>query len=393
MKTLLLVLFTVSFAKIGMAAGFQGVGDIPGGTYNGGIFSLADGISRDGATVVGVSSSADAGGNTEAFRWTPSGGIVGLGDIPGSSFNSGAVAASFDGSIVVGTGSSVSGGEAFRWTISTGVVGIGDLAGGIFSSGASDVSSDGSTIVGWGHSTAALSSPNKVEAFRWTAGSGMVGLGSLPGGNSGSEAAGVSADGSVVVGYSNTPSGDQAFRWTSGAGMVGLGLMLGGTASYAVEVSDDGSVVVGWGSSASGFQAFRWTLASGIVGLGDLSGGGFSSSAGDVSGDGSIVVGQAESASGSEAFIWDSVHGMRSLKNVLISEYGMTEVQDWLLVDARGISADGLTIAGNGVNPSGKQEAWVVTVPEPTSAIMLLCGAAICLRCRSHRTTSRTCRA
>ncbi len=34
---------------------------------------------------------------------------------------------------------------------------------------------------------------------------------------------GLSADGSVVVGVSNSASGTEAFRWTAGGGMVGLG--------------------------------------------------------------------------------------------------------------------------------------------------------------------------
>ena len=38
-----------------------------------------------------------------------------------------------------------------------------------------------------------------------------------------SEATGVSGDGSVIVGASQTSDGDRAFRWTSGGGMVALG--------------------------------------------------------------------------------------------------------------------------------------------------------------------------
>ena len=51
----------------------------------------------------------------------------------------------------------------------------------------------------------------------------MVGLGDLPGGTFISPAHGVSSDGSVVVGFSNSALGQEAFRWTSGGGMVGLG--------------------------------------------------------------------------------------------------------------------------------------------------------------------------
>ena len=48
--------------------------------------------------------------------------MVGLGDLPGGSFDSCAYGVSGDGSLVVGNGSSASGGEAFRWTADGGMV-------------------------------------------------------------------------------------------------------------------------------------------------------------------------------------------------------------------------------------------------------------------------------
>ena len=51
----------------------------------------------------------------------------------------------------------------------------------------------------------------------------FIPLGDLPGGAFISAANGVSADGAVVVGFSNSASGGEAFRWTSGGGLVGLG--------------------------------------------------------------------------------------------------------------------------------------------------------------------------
>ena len=49
------------------------------------------------------------------------------------------------------------------------------------------------------------------------------GLGDLPGGNFYNQAYVVSADGSVVVGFSNTALGIEAFRWTVAGGMEDLG--------------------------------------------------------------------------------------------------------------------------------------------------------------------------
>ena len=76
----------------------------------------------------------------------------------------------------------------------------------------------------------------------------------------------------MVVGYGNSNSGTEAFRWTSGGGMVGLGDLPGGSfSSHAFGVSSDGSVVVESSHSVSGgYEAFRWTSAGGMVGLGDL---------------------------------------------------------------------------------------------------------------------------
>lgn len=72
----------------------------------------------------------------------------------------------------------------------------------------------------------------------------LIGLGDLPGGQVRSNAQAVSADGSVVVGYSSTASGDEAYRRTASDGMVGLGHLTGYANSYSDAVSADGSVVV-----------------------------------------------------------------------------------------------------------------------------------------------------
>ena len=342
------------------AASFQGLGDLPGGIFH----SLAYGVSANGSVVVGRGNSANG---FEASRWTQATGMVGLG---------GGVAygVSADGSVVVGQ-SGGGGFQAFRWTQGTGMVGLGDFAGGPFSSEALAVSADGSVVVGYGWNA------NGPEAFRWTQATGMVGLGDLPGGLFSSLAFEVSADGSVVVGGGISTNGSEAFRWTQAIGMVGLGDLAGGTfSSEALAVSADGSVVVGFGNSANGGEAFRWTQGTGMVGLGDLPGGIFYSYATGVSADGSVVVGYSatDSFTGAEAFIWNSTQGMRSLKQVLTNDYGLN-LAGWTLNDARGISADGLTVVGYGTNPSGVSEGWLArlnpqnnpSVPEPSSILGL----------------------
>ncbi|GAB6164712.1 hypothetical protein JCM19992_07120 [Thermostilla marina] len=222
-------------------------------------------------------------------------------------------------------------------------------------------------------------SDSNVQAFRWTAEGGMIGLGDLPGGNVASMAEDVSADGAVVVGGGHSASGREAFRWTSTDGMVGLGDLEGGLfGSWAYGVSDNGLVVVGESDSASGEEAFRWTAAEGMVGLGDFPGREFRSYAQDASNDGSIIVGFGTDDEGVNAAIWDNVHGMRKLKDVLINDYGLESSLDgWRLIAATDISPDGLYIVGYGTGPSGGMEPWIASlapgsqVPEPGFFVLL----------------------
>jgi probable HAF family extracellular repeat protein len=119
---------------------------------------------------------------------------------------------SADGAVVVGWSlNAASPPRAFRWTASGGMQDLGTLPGGS-SSQANGVSADGAVVVGLAHNAA--SAP---RAFRWTAAGGMQDLGTLPGYDY-SWANGVSADGSVVVGS----SGEHAFRWTASGGMEDL---------------------------------------------------------------------------------------------------------------------------------------------------------------------------
>ena len=41
---------------------------------------------------------------------------------------------------------------------------------------------------------------------------------------------------------------------------------------------------------------------------------------------------------------------------------GLTELQDWALVEANGISDDGHVVSGIGINPDGQEEAFIATV-------------------------------
>jgi probable HAF family extracellular repeat protein len=325
---------------------------IPLGAYN-----LARDVSADGSVVVGTGCGAWGKG---VFRWTSAGGMMAVGDLPGGPVFSGHGSVSDDGNVVVGTSRSESGIEAFRWTAASGMVGLGDLPGGLFESEANGVSADGNVVVG------NVESESGDEAFRWTAASGMVGLGDLPGGEFHSVASAASADGGVIVGSSAV--GDscctEAFRWTAATGMVSLAQTPGTVIdSGANDVSADGSVIVG----GSGNEAALWTSAGGMMGLGYLPGRDGGSTAWGISADGTVVVGvsRADDVNQTrEAFIWTQVDGMQSLRDVLIAK-GVPGLDNWVLIEAESISADGEWVVGRGINPGGFAEGFLADISAP----------------------------
>ena len=346
-------------------ATFMGLGYLDGG----GSSSTGWDVSAAGDVVVGTSDSASG---SRAFRWTALGGMEALGVLPGASSASEAHGVSDDGTVVIGGSTSTTTSEAFRWTSGGGMVGLGELPGGNHLSLAYGISGDGSAVVGYSGSSSAPSWG--YEAFLWTSSTGMTGLGDLSGGSLHSEAWGVSADGSAVAGRGSGP-GAQAFYWTSSGGMYGLGDLPGGaTNSWAYGISDDGTTVVGGSYSNLGREAFRWTPTAGMAALGDLPGGTTDSAAYATSSDGSTVVGVGRISTGEAAFIWTQAGGLQELAQVLAD--GGTDLTGWSLTHAYGISSDGRSIVGVGINPSGNSEAWLATIPEPSTGILLAMGLA-----------------
>ncbi|HPF38964.1 MAG TPA: PEP-CTERM sorting domain-containing protein [Phycisphaerae bacterium] len=356
---------------------FVGLGDFAGGDHD----SWAYGVSGDGTTVVGFGQHGTTAHGNEGFRWKMADGIVGLGVLPGDRFSD-ARAISSDATVIVGSSSPDSGPpEAYRWTALSGLVGLGSLPGSTLGSQGYGISDNGSVIVGRGQTSSGY------QAFRWTDGGGMVGLGLLNSTDRDSVAYDASQDGSVVVGVSeNSVFVDEAWRWTQSDGMVGLGNLEGGEfSSQALSVSADGSVVVGWSNTAAGREAFRWTETTGMVSLGDLPGGMVDSEAQAVSADGSIIVGFGQSTGNRrEPFIWDAQNGMRSLQRIFVDGLGL-DLLYWDLTRthaAYGISADGMTIVGNGFNQWGENEAWVAHIPEPAVGSLLLVALPLLRRSR-----------
>lgn len=215
-------------------------------------FIGANAVSDDGSVVAGTGlfvSCCEADVFLEAFRWTQDQGQIGIGhgDILQGDIVTRGLGISGDGNVIVGLDYRRIR-RAFLWTLQGGKVLLGDES---VLSRAEDASFDGSVIVG---------RMGDSEAFRWTLAEGMVGLGDLPGGGFFSIANAVSADGSVVVGSSESQSGEEAFIWDQGRGMRGLSGILstggidltGWTLSEAADVSADGRTIVGTGINPDG---------------------------------------------------------------------------------------------------------------------------------------------
>lgn len=270
-------------------------------------------INYDGSVMAGV---LRINGSMRAFRWDAATGISELGTFGGT--NSGVWDISNDGRVIVGEAADATTlRHAFRWTAQNGLEKLGGLSA-TGTSVAFAVSGDGVVTVG-----TALNSSGVLRAVRWENGA-ILDLGTLPAGGSAS-ALGVNADGSVVVGS----SGFEAFRWTAGTGMVDIG-GLGGLYSLAEDVSADGSVIAGTAALPDGTErAFRWTAETGVVNLGVLNGGTYSL-ANAISDDGNVIVGTANNAHGDRAFIWkQSV--LQDLGNVQGSVAGSADTSAQLL--------------------------------------------------------------
>lgn len=219
-------------------------------------WSRVYGVSGDGSTIVGYQS------NSGAFRWTKADGIVPIGFFYASGIDT-------IGGTIVGYDYTLA--DAVRWTEATGVVGLGAGSG----SSANGISPDGSTIVGI---------VGSKGAFRWTEMDGLQMLGASISVSSYANAA--SNGGMVIVGASD----NAAFRWTKEDGLKSLGTLPGDIDAVATDVSADGSVVVGYSTNGDTYnvRAFRWTEADGMV---DISDGSTYSSAAAVSADGTLSVG------------------------------------------------------------------------------------------------------
>lgn len=209
------------------------------------------------------------------------------------------------------------------------------------------ISADGTTIVGTQDSRPTL----------WTSPSEPMSL-SMPPGSPNGQAWDVSGDGSVVVGTYIRHGKQRAFRWTQGRGTVDLSDLEGDDRpSSAWAVSRDGTTVLGSVSAGNSGSSVKWIAGQGMT---VIDGG----APFELSADGLTIVGMALAPGripGHEASIWDQSGQARPLAERLRG-IGVAGLDDWHLLWADDVSADGQNIIGIGRNPTGRYEYWVARI-------------------------------
>jgi len=184
-------------------------------------------------------------------------------------------------------------------------------------------------------------------------------------------ARGMDDGGTRVVGFGRDGAVDhagQAVLWSAATQTVQeLGPLTGGGEAAALGISHSGRIVVGESESTAvggGLrEAFRWHPDIGMQALEPIANGASRESAALATSDGNVVVGRYWDDDGQtfQAFMWTPSGGRVDLKTFLTDDMGLgAELDGWSLTEAVSISADGQVIAGNGLNPDGDSQGWVV---------------------------------
>lgn len=307
----------------------------------------ATGISADGSVVVGTIRESG-----ETWRWTQESGMVLLGRARGNAdeIDLGTPDVSDDGRIVSATVRSAEAGHVLsaHWSETTGwaEAPLGSGAEGGSWSQAHGLSGDGTTLVGQ------IQRESTSQAATWHRDNGLTTLAS-PSGNSRANAC--NRDGSVIVGWcEGTGTGTwQPSVWT-GAGLT----ILAPTKAFceAAGVSADGNIIVGqsyeesWGQRGAALwlnSDFGWVQESLGTLPGTFSGYG-QAMALDLTDDGHTIVGfNSFDGNRSVGFIWTPGDGLIDVHEYLVG-HEVAIPEGFRISSVTGISGDGSFMTGFG---------------------------------------------
>ncbi|HPF38542.1 MAG TPA: hypothetical protein P5081_20920 [Phycisphaerae bacterium] len=277
-------------------------------------------ISADGNTVVGY---ATLDGQSTAFRWTPSEGMLFLTSDTSGIRNSYAKAASLNGAVIVGEAweKNAFTFKAFRWSASEGIT--------LFKAP-------------W------VQNPEGPNTLTSTA-------------DNFARAVAVSDDGRAIAIYAGVGEAARAFYWTEETGAVSLDDSTDpSTNSMPTAISGDGLTVIGELRRVA-YRPFRWTLSEGLVILDGLHDSPATGQAFAVSYDGSVIVGTTLDGESIVPFIWDATNGMRTILSAMEPE-DAAKYQNWTLKAPYAITADGRTVYGAGYNNETGEGGWTARI-------------------------------
>ena len=346
-------------------------------------------VSADGVAIIGHTTATGVAG-VPPFIWRADTGMVVITNAKGSTgLDLAAKDVANGGNRAVFWGANTGQAErGYLWTRANGVQSIGHLLDGPNSDVRPvAISANGKVIVGRARSlnTTAIIGPATYrmwEAFRWTAETGMVGLGDIMGDPArdifDSEAIGVSGNGRTIVGHvryggpvSLSPLGYHSVaRWIDGVGPQVLpGPPELDDSFFARAVSANGTFVVGHYDirdtstiNEDIYYAYRWSADAGhtiMYGPDKLT-----AFAPNAISDSGVAVGYKHfrTTFSNLAAIWTPDRGLLLLKDVL-QEMGIN-TGGFTMDDAVGISADGRVIVGMGSDISGKRRGYRVALWE-----------------------------
>jgi len=227
----------------------------------------------------------------------------------------------------------------------TGFQALGQMPGAAMGTDASGISGDGSTIAGYGwlcdtfFPNGTCSGSSTVQAFRWTPAGGYQLLGK-PGSSAFYGAGAVSYDGSVIVGEHPLPNQFAAFRWTAATGMTQLPM------NIAAAVTPDGSMVAG---------GDNWWKTSGQTGtFGPFPGNPDQTEANGLVGTAQAPVAVGAAIKGSD-FRGVTFHAFRWTPAIGMEDLGLTTGDESMAI---AISGDANVIVGEARDASGFWRAF-----------------------------------
>ncbi len=228
---------------------------------------------------------------------------------------------------------------AYRWTHTEGLRVLPPLKDDVTAT-ANAVSADGTVVVGFSDAGGQLTSGNRYTAVRWVGNGAPESLGVLVG-DTDSQATNVSADGKAVLVSSSGGAASHSARWTTQSGLVALGTTA--VNFTATAINNDGSTIVG--NSDTG--AFRWLDGTPpeLQALAPLVAGG-GSQASAVSADGKSVAGSVSGTNGTQPVLWVDGGPAQQLDSTGQASH------------PSGMSADGSVVFGTRVISANSPYAW-----------------------------------